>query len=68
MHVQNLEDPDFVAWLKTTHPGEIVPDAEYLSPTVSPKTSAEKDHQYRLAQSRKLIRLYDSWEAGRKKK
>lgn len=63
-HVEDLHDPRFLAYLKKRGRFPIVPDAQDYEGMLSVETEAEQAHQYRLAQARKMLRLYGEWKAG----
>jgi hypothetical protein len=62
--LDQLEDPEFMRWLNKRFPGPQKPDEEDCDRSVHAATTAEKAHQYRLAQARKLMRLWGAWKAA----
>jgi hypothetical protein len=64
--VKDLENPMFLAWLKgQLHGGKIEPDdQDYDVPITRPVTNKGAGRLYRLAQSKKLKRMYGDWKAG----
>jgi len=62
--VEDLHDPRFLACLKKRASFPIQPDAQDYEGVIAAETEAEQAHQYRLAQSRKMLRLYGEWKAG----
>jgi hypothetical protein len=63
---KELENPEFLAWLAKRVPSmPIEPDPEDFDKSASLITMQQQAEQYRLAQARKLIRLYAEWEAGK---
>jgi hypothetical protein len=63
-NVEDLHDPDFLAYLKKRAGFPIKPDAQDVDWLISAETEAEQAHQYRLAQARKMLRVYGEWKAG----
>lgn len=62
---KDLEDPAFLKFLEGKSPGgPIEPEWQDFDATANPRTEAEQAEQYRLAQARRLIRLYQEWKAG----
>ena len=63
---KNLNDPMFLAWLKGRLRGRKVEpdDQDYDFPIMRPVTRKEADKLYRLAQSKKLMRMYGIWKSG----
>ena len=64
--VKDLDNPMFLAWLKGhLHGGKIEPDdQDYDFPITRPVTHKGAGRIYRLAQSKKLMRMYGDWKAG----
>jgi hypothetical protein len=64
--VKNLTDPLFLAWLKGRLRGrKIEPDdQDYDFLITRPMTNKEAVRLFRLAQSKKLMRMYGDWKAG----
>jgi hypothetical protein len=65
-HMKELEDPAFLQHLKQTQKTPIVPDDQDYDHEARPVTEAERAHEYRLSQARKLMRLYRVWELRQK--
>jgi hypothetical protein len=63
-NVKQLEDPEFLQWVRQHHGQPIKPNYQDFDPTATYETDEDVAHQYRLSQARKLIRLYDEWKAG----
>ena len=63
-HVEDLHNPRFLAYLKKRASFPIKPDAQDYDWMIAAKTEAEQAQQYRLAQARKMLRLYGEWKAG----
>jgi hypothetical protein len=62
---KDLEDPEFLRFVKGRFPGgKVVPDDEDWDPDAIARTDEEAAHQYRLAQARKLMRMYAGWKAS----
>jgi hypothetical protein len=60
---QDLEDPDFFCWVRSQSGGGTgEPDPEDYDQPAAAETEAEI---YRLAQARKLMRLWGQWKASR---
>jgi hypothetical protein len=59
--IKAFENPAFAAYLRTL--GRIEPDTEDLDTTATPSTDAECAREYRLAQGRKIMRIYRDWKA-----
>jgi hypothetical protein len=62
--VTELHDPAFHAYVRQRVGMPVTPDEEDFDWTAPAHTQAEQAHQYRLAQARKLLRLYREWKAG----
>jgi hypothetical protein len=64
--VKDLDNPMFRAWLKGRLRGrKIEPDdQDYDVPITRPVTNKGAGRIYRLAQSKKLMRMYGDWKAG----
>jgi hypothetical protein len=62
--IKDLENPAFLKYAKARAGQPIKPDDEDFDKTVSAHTVAERAEQYRMAQARRLIRLYREWKAG----
>jgi hypothetical protein len=64
--VKDLDNPMFLAWLKgQLQRGKIEPDdQDYDFPITRPMTNKEANRLYRLAQTKKLMRMYGDWKAG----
>jgi hypothetical protein len=61
--VKKLENPAFQKHLRSTQgPGPVKPDLQDYDRGADAHTIAQQTHQYRLAQLRKLYRLYQEWE------
>jgi hypothetical protein len=58
-----LDDPAFVAYLESYYQGPIEPDKQDLDPTARRRTDKECAEQWRLAQGRKLARIFHEWKA-----
>jgi hypothetical protein len=57
-----LTNPLFVAHIKRNHPFPFKPDDMDFDGSVTATTDEERREQYRLAQARKLMRLYRAWK------
>jgi hypothetical protein len=62
-NIKALEDPAFLEHLKSQTGGIIRPDPEDIDRSVPAGTIEEQAEQYRLAQTRKMLRLYLAWKA-----
>jgi hypothetical protein len=64
--ITDLDNPMFLAWLKGRLRGrKIEPDdQDYDFQITRPMTNKEADRLYRLAQTKKLMRMYGDWKAG----
>jgi hypothetical protein len=64
--IKDLDNPMFVAWLEGRLRGrKIEPDdQDYDFPITRPVTNKEANRLYRLAQTKKLTRMYGDWKAG----
>ena len=58
-----LNDPAFHAYLQVLWPQGIIEPDEADFDFGAPAPEAEMAHQYRMAQARKLVRLYRGWKA-----
>jgi hypothetical protein len=65
--VKDLDNPMFLAWLKgLLQGGKFEPDdQDYDGPITRPLTHKGAARIYRLAQSKKLMRMYRDWKAGK---
>jgi hypothetical protein len=63
-NTKQLENPEFVAWVRQRFPNTINPDHKDFDFSVSPRSAAEAAERYQQAQASKLIRLYGEWKAG----
>jgi hypothetical protein len=61
--VDDLTDPDFLKWVTQHHGSPVEPDGPNFDRAAQPRTEKEQGHQYRLAQARKLMRLWGDWKA-----
>ena len=69
--IKQLEDPAFLAWVRQQGQSPCKPDREDFDPddvaSTTPgdvvSTTEELAHLYRLAQARKLRRLWGKWKA-----
>ena len=61
--VDDLGNPEFVKYARNLFPNGIRPDDEDFDRNANPKTESARARQYKLAQTRKLIRLYREWKA-----
>jgi hypothetical protein len=59
-----MHDPRFMAYVKEHTGLPMRPDPEDYDRSVAEETEAEQAHQYRMAQARKLLRLYRRWQSG----
>ena len=64
MRISELEDPQFCRWLESQFSGPIKPDARDFDVSAKAHTEAERAKLYRLAQARKVMRLYRAWKAS----
>jgi hypothetical protein len=64
--MEDLENPVFLAWLRgQSEGGKIEPDdQDYDFTIMRPVTRKEADKLYRLALSKKLMRMYGIWKSG----
>jgi hypothetical protein len=64
--LKKLADPAFLEHLETRTGGRkpITPDAEDLDEAARADTIEEQANQYRLAQARKMLRMYTEWKAA----
>lgn len=63
-NIEELKDPAFIAHLRERFPeGSVEPDDQDYDLTAQPATTEERAHEYRLAQTRKVKRLYREWKA-----
>jgi hypothetical protein len=64
--VKDLDNPMFLAWLKgRLRGGKMEPDdQDYDFPITRPVTNKEAGKLYRLARTKKLMRMYGEWTAG----
>jgi hypothetical protein len=60
-----LDDPAFRSYLRERFPpdGVIEPEGEDIQPKARPATDAECAHEHRLAQARRMVRLWQEWKA-----
>jgi hypothetical protein len=56
--MKTMHDPRFMAYVKEQAGLPVRPDPEDYDRSVAAETEAEQAYQYRLAQARKLLRLY----------
>jgi hypothetical protein len=61
--MKEMENPAFLEYIRQQCGMPVPPDKEDYDLTVFPRTEEEAGHQYRLAQSRKLLRMYREWKA-----
>jgi hypothetical protein len=61
--LDQLDDPEFMRWVDAHFPGQLKPDEEDFDWSAHAVTTAERGNQYRLAQARKLMRLWGAWKA-----
>jgi hypothetical protein len=61
-----LENADFLRWLQRTKPGPVCPDDEDFDTHAAFGTTAEFADEYRLAQAKKLVRLFRQWRSEQK--
>jgi hypothetical protein len=63
---EKASDPAFLEHLETQMGGRkpITPDAEDLDEAARADTIEEQANQYRLAQARKMLRMYSEWKAA----
>jgi hypothetical protein len=60
-----LRDPDFLEQLRAAFPdGRILPDEEDFDLEINPQTDSECAEEYRLAQAKRVTRLWREWKAG----
>jgi hypothetical protein len=60
--IEQLENPHFQRWLRGNHGSQpIKPDDEDYDWDTQAESEAERAEQYRLAQARKLKRLWHQW-------
>ena len=64
--MEDLENPVFLAWLKGRLRGRKMEpdDQDYDFSITRPVTNKEAGKLYRLAQARKMIRMYREWKAS----
>jgi hypothetical protein len=62
--IKDLENPFFLAWAKAKVPWPVQPDEQDYDSSSAAATDKEAAHQYRIAQARKLMRLYGEWKAS----
>jgi hypothetical protein len=60
----DLENPRFLDWLNVHYPGPITPDKDDKDPKALLTSDHEEAEQYRLAQARKIMRLWREWKAN----
>jgi hypothetical protein len=61
----NLEDPQFLAWVKDKYGMPLTPDSQdYGTVTGVRLTTEQKTERYRKAQREKLLRVYREWKAA----
>jgi hypothetical protein len=58
-----LEDPGFMAYLQRINALPIQPEAEDFDQDATANTKQPSAHQHRIAQARKIIRVYRQWKA-----
>lgn len=62
--MKDLEDPAFVRHLQdSVHGGKIEPDNEDFDPLAPCGTKEEAAAAYRVAQAKKLMRMWGEWKA-----
>jgi hypothetical protein len=62
--LKDIENPRFLAWIEAREGRfPIQPDPQDLDESVVAETEEEQAHQWRLAQARKMLRLYRVWKA-----
>jgi hypothetical protein len=62
--IRDLENPAFLEYLRQQGiVGRINPDSEDFDWSAPAQTNKERAEQYRLAQARRLIRMYRDWKA-----
>jgi hypothetical protein len=64
--LEDLKDPQFLEYLKTHVGLPISPDHRGYNFSVVADTVEVQAHPYRLAEARKMLRLYREWKAGLK--
>ena len=64
--IPTLSDPKFLDYLVKTFPKGIVPDKTDFDSEAWEAMEAEQAEKYRLAQARRLLRLFDEWKAKQK--
>ena len=65
VELRDVCDPAFLEYLDhRCGEGPIQPEAQDYDPNAVARTDAELACQYRLAQARRLKRLYAEWKAG----
>jgi hypothetical protein len=65
MTIEDQHDPEFLTWLRANEQKPIRPDREDYDRTADLCRETEHAREYRLAQARKLLRLYRVWRAER---
>jgi hypothetical protein len=58
--------PEFMAYLQRISALPVQPDAQDFDQEATANTTQPSAHQHRIAQARKIIRLYQQWKAERK--
>ena len=64
MNITDLTDPKFLGWIDKVHGGRIEPDPQDFDHSADARLLHQQAEQYRLAQARKLMRLYKEWNAS----
>jgi len=62
-NIEGLQEPAFLRYIDQQVAAPIEPDDEDLDKSANPTTVKEQANEYRLAQARKLLRLYRQWKA-----
>jgi hypothetical protein len=61
--MKELADPAFQDWVKTRDGWPVTPEKQDIDTSTPADSDAEAAHQYRLAQARKVVRLFREWKA-----